>query len=60
MRQKKIAGEQRLGGALRLHQGEEDLEAVIHAQPLGGENFALGKASDDGPIWRHGRGNQRS
>jgi hypothetical protein len=56
----KIAGEQRLGCALRLHQRQEHLKAVIHAQPLGGESFALGKAANDAPESPHGRGNCRN
>jgi hypothetical protein len=38
-----IAPEQRLGGALRLDQGQKNLEAVIQPQPLGGESFAAGQ-----------------
>jgi hypothetical protein len=50
-----ITPEQRHGGALRLNQGQEYLEAVIRAKPLGGESFALGKAANDTPKSRHGR-----
>jgi hypothetical protein len=53
----KIAGKERLKCALRLHQGQENLEAAIHAKPLGSENFALGKAANDAPKSWHGREN---
>jgi hypothetical protein len=33
---------------------------VIHAQPLGGESFALGQAADDAPKSWHRRGNCRN
>jgi hypothetical protein len=55
-----ITPEQRRGGALRLDQGQEHLEAAVHAKPLGGENFALRKAADDAPKSWHGRGNCRN
>jgi hypothetical protein len=31
------------------HPLQENLEAAIHAQPLGGESFALGKGPDNAP-----------
>jgi hypothetical protein len=40
-----------------LDQGQENFEAVIHAQPLGGESLALGKGSNDTPESWHGREN---
>jgi hypothetical protein len=49
-----ITGKERRGCALRLDLRQENFEAVIHAQPLGGESFALWKASDDAPKSRHG------
>jgi hypothetical protein len=45
----KITREQRRGCALHLNERQEHFEAVIHAQPLSGESFALGKGSDDTP-----------
>jgi hypothetical protein len=44
-----VSGEQGRGCALRLHQGQEDFEAVIHAKPLGSESFALRQTANDRP-----------
>jgi hypothetical protein len=48
-------GEKRRGGALRLDEGQEHLEAVIQPQPFSGERFALRKGSNDTPKSRHER-----
>jgi hypothetical protein len=50
-----IAPKQRLGGALRLDQRQENFEAAVHAKPLGGESFPLGQGSNDTPKSRHAR-----